>query len=1210
MGYARIPDVEILNGGEQPGKLNKIPSAVAQQYIDLFKESPPDALRLGMGDNFAPNLFSRTFQLKGGAVYYPEDPCAPAVRRVPKDRFYYEGDKWRPVDSYASEVPTMSQRPTFMYDNVAQFFIDQKYDALVPGEHDFYFGPERLRELAHLLHDNDHPVHMLGANLTSTTSRAARVDNSFPRTPERFNTHHSRGQHFLTDFHDTSIDLPAMVFPYKQQFVVKGARQVLDRGGNPLSSDQLKILTPEEVRYKSLVTDPYVCSEKGSQDEVTKNWSSSGDPNDVPLPGASNSLCTPLVAAEAVCASSQVPHYLASTCESLYPRQIPAKPSHPSPDVTYLFDKPDRQLRPGLNHLFCAHFSASPNEWTCKPFFVQNPLLTFWNEKEGKAEYEPYIMAHNVTVFGLVDPDLLTNVGLLNTGWLNENHSYDTVTKVAPADFTLEQALESCDADEDCRTAPKVVMAQMSYAKAAQLISRFDGKFDLVISQADQDHQTGTSHITKAGAGPDAFPKFILTPEIPYHPDADEAAHLPPERFVASISTATLWRGTPTIKDTKDRTITWTLDTKVRRQPNYESETSPDCKSAASLKLADASSLTLSRLRANGTPSPYAPLKPSRSDPLRDLALMAMRMRFHTDIAILQKRDFYNAETQSNASIPYDELQNQLDRIFWKNDYLVTLHLTGATIRKIMKQSKAFDQLDEDGLATEIEKGRGLLPLGLFNDPKDSDSYYVDGVKMNDATLYSVAATQFVGAGDTGYTDLGTPDVPPGIRTEDFETLYSIAGLVCSEIVKTAPYKGQNIYCDAHSLKEDYFDQSKAIPSDKTAGFDTARHYTTFVKRLFAVPRSEHEAENVTQQRHYFALNLESMDLNYSGTYINNVKLTKSDFAGISAPGVTVAGSNSVGFDHRLRGIWDFGTGTLYFLNDSSLSRLSTTTSSVPSISSNMWGIEAGGTWRLWHIRRPSWLSFQYSGRFEGELTNPSASDIKFSVNIPPPDLFLRTPQISTVYGRAGLRAEFMDTHLEIGFEEIDSRNLLLQYVFNNLVPVYYCQPSPSVQLACGSDAQPNSSSNTMAITKSPALINDPNPIIHTADYLNAGAYLNLNFKFPLWSRKDAKGADQSVYLIVTNKGDMYFPSPADTSVQTRYLDKLSPSLNFPIYGKLSLAPRVDFILFENKVNHNVYRAVQPVISLTYSFKWPEGTDIRRALGYGAVTSTQPAASR
>jgi len=106
------------------------------------------------------------------------------------------------------------------------------------------------------------------------------------------------------------------------------------------------------------------------------------------------------------------------------------------------------------------------------------------------------------------------------------------------------------------------------------------------------------------------------------------------------------------------------------------------------------------------------------------------------------------------------------------------------------------------------------------------------------------------------------------------------------------------------------------------------------------------------------------------------------------------------------------------------------------------------------------------------------------------------------------------------------------------------------------------------------------------------------------------KGADQSVYLIVTNKGDMYFPSPADTSVQTRYLDKLSPSLNFPIYGKLSLAPRVDFILFENKVNHNVYRAVQPVISLTYSFKWPEGTDIRRGLGYGAVTSTQPAASR
>ncbi len=132
---------------------------------------------------------------------------------------------------------------------------------------------------------------------------------------------------------------------------------------------------------------------------------------------------------------------------------------------------------------------------------------------------------------------------------------------------------------------------------------------------------------------------------------------------------------------------------------------------------------------------------------------------------------------------------------------------------------------------------------------------------------------------------------------------------------------------------------------------------------------------------------------------------------------------------------------------------------------------------------------------------------------------------------------------------------------------------------------------------------------IATNDFLTGGAYLNFSFKFPLWSRQDAAGADQSYYFLVTNKGDFYFNSRNDTSVQTRYLDKLSASFGIPVYGKIMLAPRVDFIFYENKVNRNHFRAVAPMLSLSYSFKRRQGMATGRALGYGAITQppTTPA---
>ena len=194
-----------------------------------------------------------------------------------------------------------------------------------------------------------------------------------------------------------------------------------------------------------------------------------------------------------------------ATCRSLFPDSngiYNADKENASTDVTFLFKNPNDHLTPGLNHMFCTFPAPGIQQFgdlnrkykhetpICQPFTVQVPF--FWADA-GKApklsrdlEYCksdlknfpcPFALItrgkFTVAVFGVVGPDLLSNVGMLNTGWLNNGNrgKWDTLTQVTAPDYALLQAIDSCNSIEDCRTAPKVLMAQMSYARASQLIS-------------------------------------------------------------------------------------------------------------------------------------------------------------------------------------------------------------------------------------------------------------------------------------------------------------------------------------------------------------------------------------------------------------------------------------------------------------------------------------------------------------------------------------------------------------------------------------------------------------------------------------------------------------------------------------------------------------------------------------------------------------------
>ena len=139
------------------------------------------AILVGTGDNFAPEIEARDFcdppagQPGDGKNY----------QRVGKELFDWDAisKQWIRSDSHSQGNATPANGhfmiPT---DNVANFFVKEGYAALVPGKQDFYFGPERIRELARFmatqpipstsgtLHSNDGGVQMLGANIVIETT--------------------------------------------------------------------------------------------------------------------------------------------------------------------------------------------------------------------------------------------------------------------------------------------------------------------------------------------------------------------------------------------------------------------------------------------------------------------------------------------------------------------------------------------------------------------------------------------------------------------------------------------------------------------------------------------------------------------------------------------------------------------------------------------------------------------------------------------------------------------------------------------------------------------------------------------------------------------------------------------------------------------------------------------------------------------------------
>ena len=239
LGYFRYPDQRDFsrqNCPSDPNELNKAGTALKKIWDERLGKAATARILVGMGDNFALEYFSRTFTGKPPA---PADVPYPA-----KDRYVWDNTARQWVEDRNALPTTDKMIPT---DNVACFLQLMGYTAVVPGKHDYYFGPNRLREIGWWLHE--HGTAMLAGNLSIATT----VPEARPRLPlheiqhelaEKYKRSHEGEPYTVMPIIDgdeppPTVKFPDVVLPYLRRFDVDNAYYLWNGNRREIVADRV-----------------------------------------------------------------------------------------------------------------------------------------------------------------------------------------------------------------------------------------------------------------------------------------------------------------------------------------------------------------------------------------------------------------------------------------------------------------------------------------------------------------------------------------------------------------------------------------------------------------------------------------------------------------------------------------------------------------------------------------------------------------------------------------------------------------------------------------------------------------------------------------------------------------------------------------------------------------------------------------------------------
>jgi 5'-nucleotidase-like protein len=1135
LGYYRVPDIQPTDFLEKcpdpesrSDAQHQEPSLPAGSLLAKLRSKPDNAILVGMGSNFGVEIYSRTYQANGLLVPKPRN----------------------------SEDPHWTSTPASksVGDNVGCFLSLAGYDAITPGKEDFYYGPERLRRIAQRLAavpegDKFHPVHMLAANLVVQTTyleEPTKVPDSAkglrfePGLPEMIAT--------------AEISDHGTVLPFLRTISVR------ETPGATLAALPRLYLCAAPPGH----ADEYSCGVKVPLKDPDKEtagekgvagYKPTGDKGDGAGKGAPGDKDSPL------------------------------NFNYPLPDDFY--------LQAGSDYQLCAYLlpgAAKNAKPRCIRFSVEIPYFQSCELGDCAAnQYAlPYVFVpakndkgRSVVIYGVVDSDLKSFVGRDNLSWQNTNPKLRTEVAALDPLKALRQAQQLFKKNHPgVPHLYNVLLAEMSRAKAEELAENLD--FDVVIAAArPYDHATTNRHLRLSPKLHELnAPKYPGVVVVPWEGQRAKLDRCPDNQCENSTLFNPLRQ--LDLKDYEEK-----ADGVERREVELSGERSYPMNDDETWRPKSVLDAAAGSCVAQTSP-PTDPSGPfTGNDVFVKCTLKILREKTHADVALMQKRDFYAGPFRQ---APDDATKNALgiERVLWTGDILQVVTVTGDTLQKVLKESAGFDQQDLQATQEKTETGRGFFTLGIGK--TEDDQYVMDGDLLDPKRLYTVATTNHITAGDTGYPELNDPQ----LANKQLPRLGGVEGtriseLVCDEMFQTGCIRNTPTSYpkgDGNSL----FASRQDGPTENQPSHG-ARVQAWFIHSLDQplIPNKKSgsdgaDLETKIENRPIWRFSLVQASFSFQESTNNlSEKERALLFTGFSAPGINGANSHTWQVSKQAELVRSGRWLDEYVRNqlDYSSQVNEQIAPALPSVSQskNRDQFDTGIFYhpftschnflpcpaprkqypKLGIVLEP--LRFDSPLAQEELIIGPKTNQQKVNLE-----------RTQNVLARAGLRIENAKSHFEAGYEAGWERGALVTFAAGTTS----CPPLP------------NQSPFGCLTTLVPPVHIDQ--IRDTRD--QRGFYVDYAWTTPIPVRSNWKN-------IVQIQGEWFPFGPSnDNSSDTRKLYDINEKLSIPLFASLSFQPGGEYYLYRNKFGVSSLIRWTPSASLTWSFDRYSGGKWSKSLGY------------
>lgn len=1128
-GYFRSPSLQksslnaCLDEKAFDKKTEQEAATFAEELNKLDTSDKTANVLVGVGDNFAPFLLGRGFWLE-----YSNQPWQ-GNRRTQleaKERYEYDdpaqkaSQQWvyGPTVSDTKAQDLANGNGDIPTDNVVCFLQAAHFRAIVPGKHDFYFGPARLREIANkLMQPAPKPdkryteVRMLAANLVVGVHLTTPAAKEAPtKAPPAIKVSH-----------------PQTVLPWMRSIVV-----------NPSTSNSVYL----------------------------------------------------------------VRNYKTPTCRP----SIQLDNDH-AKEPRYVMHKGEPLLEPGCIY----DVKETPAAEVADTFEVAEPF--FWNKAPGHYTHTPWVTENRdgqtIVIFGVVQQNLGESVGRLNYTWLGTagkgslfDDNYESTVDVSVPAQALKQVVEYYEevTNKDTK-AVRLLLAQMPLNDVYQMLPLVKGaKFDVIIAQADQSRASASRRtVTRLDTGVDEnkqqWAPTVLVPTT--HFDSEH-----PYTLNVRLQSVTFEDyGTYRAADNGATPGSY-LEVDLFRDPELARlKQGPPCTETHD-KVTKEVPCILSAIRQRGLLEGIQPASALDADILQKVALRVMQRACKSDMAMLQKRDVFFEQKLDSSTLTGEGIRIALQAIFWKGDSIQCMNLTGDTISSLLKQSDTLAKSEANGEVTDLSYGWSLTTLGVT---QTATGWVVNGQYLDPKKLYSVAVTDYLANGDTGYPALKGSEPPPQTALSQLH-IRDLAANIAAELdlrvqrggTERVMFPGDTDitavgYLDALNREPNYGIMENPNPN---AEF---HDWVSKVGHLEAYKDTKTTPETMQQWRPTVSIDLYKFDIGYT-FFQHNVSETQVGklFPGVTAVDLSGLDSATLALGYSFRVQRDKKRWSPYFQSDLNYARKMQRSRKDGlyqiSQTANYWYFELGEAIRLHPAHQnPSGWKWLLPFGTKTQLAAPYTSLINSNTVPAPRNIYLSFRpglrlDINLPRFNASASDKILNSYLEFGFQFGRFFHAPSAFVFSNLAPGTGCVATPvdsnleiSLEAVTGCfDSIQNST--TAKLTK----------VIADRNYNREGFYLNFRFDVPLpWMSK--------AEFVAENRGEVFpWQQTRDSAVDTLFYDDLKHSLQVPIYGKFSLSPNLEVFMFQNKVLNHLWVSYSTSLTLTYSFQYRPGLGWKKVLGF------------